>query len=637
MCVGAAAKRVALVIGNAKYRYGSALANPHKDAETIAGVLERLGFALTRSSATPEQGWHTDLDLISMKRLIADFSIAAEQADMVVVYFAGHGMEIDGQNYLLPIDAELEHVRRVRAETASLQEIVDDVADAKTLPLIILDACRDNPFLSRMRGLDQGRSFRSGLADVKSAGNLYVAYAARQGAKALDGPLGGNSPFAKALAEHLETPDVDIRILMGHVRDAVRDATKHVQFPHVYGSLGGGTICLKRSADSMPPQAEAGVMTVPVATHSLEWSKAEWERIRDTGDIAWMRRFADHAHPYYAAEARERARVLEAEAEASQRQAQEHARRKAESERLARQQEQDDRRAGIVRVAVGPGGGRDEIRPIKAGSGVSFRDIGIGPEMLIVPAGEFLMGSPDDEPERGATESPRHKVIIPRPFAVGRHAITRGEFAAFVNASGHKTEGGAYVWDGGNVKLDPAKSWRDPGFAQDDSHPVVCVNWDDAQAYAKWLKESTEKDCRLLSEAEWEYAARAGRETPFWWGSSITPDQANYDGNYSYAGGKKGEWRQKTVPVKSFEANPWGLYQVHGNAWEWCEDCWNGNYNGAPEDGSVWTAGDCGRRVLRGGSWNYDPWFLRAAFRVGDATGSRFDFTGFRLARTLNP
>lgn len=197
-------KRVALVIGNAQYRYGPVLTNPHKDAETIAGVLERLGFELTCSSAKPDQGWHVDLDLISMKRLTADFSYAAERAEMAVVYFAGHGMEVDGQNYLLPVDAELEHVRRVRAETASLQEIVDDVCGAKILPLIILDACRDNPFLKRMRGMEHGRSFRSGLADIQQAGNLYVAYAAHQGAQALDGPRGGNSPFAKALAEHLE-------------------------------------------------------------------------------------------------------------------------------------------------------------------------------------------------------------------------------------------------------------------------------------------------------------------------------------------------------------------------------------------------------------------------------------------------
>ena len=149
------------------------------------------------------------------------------------------------------------------------------------------------------------------------------------------------------------------------------------------------------------------------------------------------------------------------------------------------------------------------------------------------------------------------------------------------------------------------RSFRNPGFAQDDSHPVVCVNWDDAKAYAKWLSGKTGKDYRLLSEAEWEYACRAGTSTPFWWGSSISTEQANYDGNYTFGGGRKGEYRQRTVPVKSFEPNPWGLYQVHGNVGEWCEDCWNESYNGAPSDGSAWTAGDCAFRLLRGGSWDH--------------------------------
>ena len=260
--------------------------------------------------------------------------------------------------------------------------------------------------------------------------------------------------------------------------------------------------------------------------------------------------------------------------------------------------------------------------------------------MAVLPAGKFTMGSPENEPEREdwkkGTESPRHEVTIPRPFAIGRFAVTRGEFAAFVSATGHKTDGGAYVWTAEEVKLDAKKSWRDPGFAQDDSHPVVCVNWNDARAYISWLNDKAPgKPYRLLSEAEWEYACRAGTSTPFWWGSSITPEQANYDGNYTYNGGSKGAYRQKTVPVDSFAPNPWGLYQMHGNVWEWCEDCWNDSYKDAPVDGSARTTGDCAFRVLRGGSWDNVPGNLRAAFRVRYIPGNRSDVRGFRLARTL--
>ncbi len=273
-----------------------------------------------------------------------------------------------------------------------------------------------------------------------------------------------------------------------------------------------------------------------------------------------------------------------------------------------------------------------------------FKDHEHGPEMVVVPAGSFTMGSPESEPEREnwqkGTESPQHKVTIAQPFAVSRHAITRGQFAAFINNTSYKMDGGAHVWTGSEWKNDLNASWASPGFAQNDSHPVVCVSWDDAKAYVDWLSKRTGNPYRLLSEAEWEYVARAGRTTPFWWGSSITPKQANYNGNADpfKGGGSKGEYRKRTVPVDNFEPNPWGLYQVHGNVWEWCEDAWHDNYNGAPDDGSAWIAGgDTSRRVVRGGSWLDIPRLLRSADRGWDSTVDRGNFQGFRLARTLNP
>jgi formylglycine-generating enzyme required for sulfatase activity len=279
----------------------------------------------------------------------------------------------------------------------------------------------------------------------------------------------------------------------------------------------------------------------------------------------------------------------------------------------------------------------------KAGAGKSewFKDVDIGPEMVVVPAGSFTMGSPETEPEReswrAGTESPQRTVTIARPFAVGRHAVTRGQFAAFVNKTAHKMEGGAYVWTGSKWEHDPKASWRAPGFAQDDGHPVVCVNWNDAKAYAAWLSNEAGQDYRLATEAEWEYCCRAGRTTPFWWGSSINPTQANYNGNYVYkGGGNKGEYRQRTVPVDSFEANPWGLYQVHGNVMEWCEDVWHDTYKGAPTDGTGWLeGGDQSLRVLRGGSWYYYPFILRSACRGRYPSVVRYSGIGFRLSRTL--
>ena len=278
-----------------------------------------------------------------------------------------------------------------------------------------------------------------------------------------------------------------------------------------------------------------------------------------------------------------------------------------------------------------------------------FQDLPGGPEMVVVPAGGFTMGSPEGEIGRWSAEElekydwmgaeEQHAVTVSRPFAVGRHAVTRGQFSAFVAATGHKTDGGAYVWKGGKVVHDPKASWRNPGFTQDDSHPVVCVSWEDAKAYTDWLSKQTVKPYRLLSEAEWEYVARAGSLTPFWFGDAITTDQANYDGTHAYGlHGVKGAYRKATLPVGSFAANQWGLFQVHGNVWEWCEDVWHKTYDGAPVDGSAWRqGGDPGRRVVRGGSWYLGPDNLRSAFRGWNSSVLRNFNLGFRVGRTLTP
>jgi formylglycine-generating enzyme required for sulfatase activity len=257
-------------------------------------------------------------------------------------------------------------------------------------------------------------------------------------------------------------------------------------------------------------------------------------------------------------------------------------------------------------------------------AGDRFRDFDAAPEMIVVPVGEFMMGSPDAEGDDD--EHPQHKVTIKNAFAVGIAPVTRGEFAAFISATDHKIETGAYVWTDQGWKNDPSKSWRDPGFRQQDDHPVVCVNWHDAQAYVAWLRErSGGRAYRLLSEAEWEYCCRAGTASEYSTGESITAEQANFDEN------AKG-----TTSVFRFPPNPWGLRDMHGNVWEWCEDNWHENYKGnLPTDGSVWRGGDASLRVLRGGSWFDGPLDLRSAYRYWDRPGVRSIYVGFRVARTL--
>ena len=249
--------------------------------------------------------------------------------------------------------------------------------------------------------------------------------------------------------------------------------------------------------------------------------------------------------------------------------------------------------------------------------GQTIRDCSICPEMVVVPAGSFVMGSPSNEPKRADAEGPLHKVTISRPFAVGKHEVTFAEWDAYVTddcCGGYRPD--------------------DKGWGR-GRRPVISVSWHGAQGYIAWLRRKTGKQYRLLSEAEWEYVARAGTTTPFSTGPRITSDQANFDGNYTYMGSSKGVYRQRTVEVGSFKPNPFGLYDVHGNVWEWVEDCWHDSYGGAPSDESAWIAGRCEHRVLRGGSWSNYPWTLRSAQRVSFSPDARSVYGGFRLARSL--
>ena len=274
--------------------------------------------------------------------------------------------------------------------------------------------------------------------------------------------------------------------------------------------------------------------------------------------------------------------------------------------------------------------------------GTRFRDCSTCPEMVWLPTGEFTMGSPASEAGRGADEGPQRRVRIGYPLAVGVHEVTRGEFGRFVSSTGHAVGGSCWTFEDGKYEERPGRSWRSPGFSQGDDHPVVCVNWDDAQAYVRWLSRETGKGYRLPSEAEWEYAARGGTSTSRWWGHSADSGCGSANGADLTAKDRFSHWTVAscrdghvyTAPVGSYGANPFGLYDVLGNVFEWVGDCWNGSYAGAPSDGGTWTSGECGRRVVRGGSWGSSPRYVRAAYRSRSVTGGRNNRLGFRVART---
>jgi formylglycine-generating enzyme required for sulfatase activity len=237
--------------------------------------------------------------------------------------------------------------------------------------------------------------------------------------------------------------------------------------------------------------------------------------------------------------------------------------------------------------------------------------------MMIIPAGSYMMGSPPGERGRRPAEGPQHRVDIANAFAVSRDLITFNEWDACVE-------------DGGCRHYSPP----DEHWGRGD-RPVINVSWSDVRDYLAWLSAKSGRHYRLPSEAEWEYAARAGTTTPYYSGYEISTNLANYDGADYRVDGSPGVYRQMTTPVGTFPPNAFGLTDMEGNLWEWTQDCWNADYRGAPADGKARTSGDCNRRVVRAGAFNNTPAYARSAFRFWEVGELRSALIGFRVVRDL--
>ena len=250
-------------------------------------------------------------------------------------------------------------------------------------------------------------------------------------------------------------------------------------------------------------------------------------------------------------------------------------------------------------------------------------------DMMQILGGAFLMGSLPDELDNYSTEQPQHEVTVPS-FFMARTPITQSQWRAVAAYSEVESD------------LNP-----EPSSFKGDNRPVEQVNWDDATEFCRRLSQQTDRTYRLPSEAEWEYACRAGTPTPFHFGETLSDELANYcaqdreiDGTLykgAYGRGILGQYREETTEVGQFPANPFGLFDMHGNVWEWCEDDWHDSYQGAPSDGTPWldTERTEARRLLRGGSWNYDPWYCRSACRYGSTRDIRVNDVGFRVCCVL--
>jgi formylglycine-generating enzyme required for sulfatase activity len=551
MAPASAEKRVALVIGNADYKVGP-LANPVNDATAVAEAFQKaLGFdkVLLRKNLTFD-GFRAAL--MELGREVAG-------SELGVVYFAGHGTEVAGKNFLIPVDARLAKSGDLGLEAIPLGLVLEQLAGATKLKIVILDACRNNLF--PMAGAK--RSTSRGLSRIEPEDNTLVVYAAKDGTTADDGTGRRHSPFTQALLKHLATPGLEVSFVFRRVRDDVVAATNPVQTPHVYGTLGGKEFYLK------PGQVPAPM--------PLSAADRMWAAVKDSTSIPALEAFRQR----YGKENAVYDRLAEARIENLRKQ--QTAMLKAEEDR---KRAEDERKRAET----------DLLRPARV-----FRDCqDICPEMVVLPAGEFTMGSNEHD-----WEKPPHRVTIQRPFAVGKFEVTFAEWDACVA--------------GGGCKSYPRPS--DQGWGR--GRRPVTVSWHDAKEYVGWLSRKTGKTYRLLSEGEWEYAARAATATRYAFGDAISKSQAQFNAG-------------QTVEVGSFSPNRFGLHDLHGNVWEWVEDNWHPNYQGAPLDGSVWQGGDVSLRVLRGGSWdgNYRGG-IRSAVRLGLPPELRLNSLGFRVSRTL--
>ncbi len=576
-----ASRRVALVIGNGDYSTLAKLSNPVTDARVIAAALKARGFAVSE---------HYDLSRADLLDALEQFKQTARAADVAVAFYAGHGMEIAGKNIIAPVDTEIVCEPKEARRAVALDELFEAVSEAQN-QIVLLDACRNDPFPQcPTRAAQAGSGFRGIQRIGASDRSLLIANATLSGQLAADGDPGAHSPFAKALlARFSSDARVPWRDLLDLTARDVMVGSKGQQTPEIITRGGAPRLCL----DPQGCGGEgAGALTDQGAIAEAARLLAElgYQTDQTRGGIADpIRRF-------------QRETGLEADGTLT-------------PTLLA------ILRATRTRLAALPKPGKPDAPDIgvpgvsaEHAAGSVFRDCESCPEMVALPAGSFRMGA-DKSAGGRSEEAPPHEVSLARPIAVGKFEIEFDEWETC-------------ALEGGCPPM-PA----DGGWGR-GKRPVINVTWDDAKAYVNWLRQKTGKPYRLLTEAEWEYAARAGTTTPYATGETIVTAQANFDASSDAPQRRMGAYEGKTVEAGSFPANPFGLYDLHGNVAEWVEDCWNPTHAGAPQDGSA-RGGDCARRVAKGGAWYYEAPFLRSAARVSYPAKAKLNIVGFRVARPL--
>lgn len=569
-------QRHALVIGNSNYHQGR-LINPRNDARDMAQALNKLGYKIFREKA------HLNLDLEQMEQVLLDFSNSLDDNVIALLYFAGHGISANGENYLIPLNAKVRWEAQLTGRAVSVNSIVQLLksSNRKGLNVLLLDACRDNPLENSF-----GRSGSRGL--VRNRGNLphgtFIGYAADQNQTAADG-RGRNGTYTEALLKAMQD-SAHLPIELAHKKVAARvlASTRNgpsPQFPvadqkfigdYCFGDCESTSVSVRPNEISFLAMHKINVRKGPGTEFEIVSSKQYGEKIIVVGesdDGLWVRIALDIGSAGYVLK-----RLLTVQL----------------PEKMS--QVNEDSQSSL--------------------SGVnSFSDCSICPEMTVIRAGTFTMGSKSNSSY--SDEMPLHRVTLSQDFAVGVYEITFREWDACVK-------------DGGCDGYMPSdESW---GRAD---RPVINVSWLNAQSYISWLNQKTGKNFRLLSESEWEYMARASTTTKFTWGSHVGIGNANClncGNNLSHG---------KTQPVGSYKANNFGIFDVHGNVLEWVADCYDDNYKNAPNNGSVNRSGKCRHRVLRGGSWQQESdRNLSVSTRFSAIPSRQRNIFGFRVALDLH-
>jgi formylglycine-generating enzyme required for sulfatase activity len=535
---GASERRTALVIGNGAYTNAPPLKNPPNDATLVAATLKKLGFEVSIGTNKSQR---------EMKQLIREFGQRLRAGGGVgLFYFAGHGVQSKGHNYLIPVDADIQNeadLEDVGVDVNYLLNMMDDALSA--LNIVILDACRNNPF---------ARSFRSaqgGLAQVKAPTGTLIAYATAPDSTAADGDR-ANSPYTEELTRQMETPGVVLETMFRRVTEQVSTRTGGRQEPWISDNHKGEFYFSKSPANSSP--TNSSVSNTPATIDAVAVEREYWETIRSSNDA---QDYKDYLKSYpsgaYAVVARAKIRQLEA----------------AKNTQPSNSQPTNTQPSNSASNKPNESAGMSNTG---ASRPKSFRSQE-GIEMVYIPPGKFMMGSNSYDKEQ-----PVHEVTISQAFYMGKYEVTQGQWQAVMS--------------------------NNPSTFKGDNLPVETVSWDDAAAFIARLNAQNDGfNYRLPTEAEWEYACRAGTtgddvgdlDAIAWYGNNSgrgrldaeeiwRTDTANYLKRITENGGQ-------THAVGSKLPNSFGLFDMKGNVWEWCQDWYHDSYNGAPTDGSAWLSG----------------------------------------------